>query len=113
MMRARLNPLLRLRQQRFRQHRLSADPDTGSECGRADTADRPECGRADTGHADAADRLECGRAGTGHPDTAAGRTDAVNARRVVVSDVVICNQCTRLQQYTQHIIRNRKTHEKR
>lgn len=33
--------------------------------------------------------------------------------QVVVSDVVICNQCTGLQQYTQHIIRNRKTHEKR
>ena len=30
------------------------------------------------------------------------------------SDVVICNQCTGLQQYTKHIIiRNRKTHEKR
>ena len=27
------------------------------------------------------DRPECSRAGTGHPDTAAGRTDAVNARR--------------------------------
>ena len=37
--------------------------------------------RADTGHAAAADRPECSRAGTGHPDTAAGRTDAVNARR--------------------------------
>lgn len=35
-------------------------------------------------------------------------------QQVVVSDVVICNQCTGLQQYTQHIIiRNRKTHEKR
>ena len=62
------------------------DSDTGPKCGRADTgcADpdyRSECGRADTGHAAAADRLECSRAGTGQPDTAAGRTDAVNARR--------------------------------
>ena len=62
----------------------STDSDTGSECGRADTwcADpdyRSECGRADTGHA--ADRPECSRTGTGHTDTAAGRTDAVNARR--------------------------------
>ena len=64
----------------------STDSDTGSECGRADTgcADpdyRSECSRAGTGHPDADDRPECSRAGTGHPDTAAGRTDAVNARR--------------------------------
>ncbi len=84
MMRARLNPLLRLRQQRLGTG--STDSDTGSKCGRADTgcADpdyRSECGRAGTGHADADDRPECSRAGTGHPDTAAGRTDAVNASR--------------------------------
>lgn len=79
---ARLNPLLRLRQQRFRQHRLRHR--TQMRQGRHRCADpdyRSECGRADTGHAAAADRPECSRAGTGHPDTAAGRTDAVNARR--------------------------------
>ena len=54
---------------------------SSSSTGSADTDDRPECGRADTGRADPDYRSECSRAGTGHPDTAAGRTDAVNARR--------------------------------
>ncbi len=51
---------------------------------------------------------ECSRSDTEHAAAAAGRTDTVSADAemptVVVSDVVICNRCTGLQQYTQHII---------
>ena len=91
---------------------------TGPECGRADTgrADpdyRSECSRAGTGHAAAADRLRMQQGRHRAPRHSSRQDRRSKCQQVVVSDVVICNQCTGLQQYTQHIIRNRKTHEKR
>mgnify|MGYP000223016074 CR=1 FL=1 len=91
---ARLNPLLRLRQQRFRQHRL-----------RHRTQMRQGRHRRQT-------RMQQGRHRA--PRHSSRQDRRSKCPQVVVFDVVICNQCTGLQQYTQHIIiRNRKTHEKR
>ena len=76
-----VNPLLRLRQQRFRQHRLRHR--TQMRQGRHRVR-RPRLQirmrQADTGtQPQPTDQNAAGR--HRHPDTAAGRTDAVNARR--------------------------------
>ena len=113
---ARLNPLLRLRQQRFRQHRLRQPRHRirmrqGRHRVRRHRI-RMRQGRHKVLRHSRQTRMRQDR----HRET---RLSSRQDRRskcpqVVVSDVVICNQCTGLQQYTQHIIiRNRKTHEKR
>mgnify|MGYP000234793475 CR=1 FL=1 len=108
---ARLNPLLRLRQQRLRQHRLRQP--------RHRIQTRQLRHRARRHRLQI--RMQQGRHKVlRHSRQTRMRQDRHREHRrskcpqVVVSDVVICNQCTRLQQYTKHIIiRNRKTHEKR
>ena len=112
MMRARLNLLLRLRQQRFRhrQHRLRHR--IRMRQGRHSRQTRMRQGRHRAHRRSRQTRMQQGRHRA--PRHSSRQDRRSKCPQVVVSDVVICNQCTGLQQYTKHIIiRNRKTHEKR